>query len=57
MTYKIVDTIRGKVIQEFPTKDLAEKALGRFSVDAPVVLEEVAAPKKRTKKAVTADGE
>ena len=56
MTFKIVDTIRGKVLQEFPSKDLAEKALERFSVDAPVALEKVAAPRKRTKKAVTTDG-
>ena len=57
MTFKLVDTVRGKVLQEFDSRELAEKALGRQSVEAPVEIQEDAPPKKRTKKVVTPDGE
>ena len=57
--YQLVDNIRGKVLQEFPTKELAEKALGRQSVldYACVEIKEVAAPKKKATKKVKADAE
>ena len=47
MSYQLVDNIRGKVIQEFPTKEMAEKALSRQSSEADVSIVE---PKKVTKK-------
>ena len=57
MTFKLVDTSRDKVLQEFDSRELAEKALSRQSVDAPIEIQEVTPPKKRTKKVVTTDGE
>jgi hypothetical protein len=57
MTFKLVDTSRDKVLQEFDSRELAEKALSRQSVDAPIEIQEVSPPKKRTKKVVTTDGE
>jgi len=57
MSFKLVDTIRGVVLQEFDSRDLAEKALSHQSADAPVELQEDAPPKKRVKKAKAADGE
>lgn len=52
MPFKIVDTVRNKVIQEFETKELAEKALERMSVldDNVVELQSISARKKTTKK-------
>ena len=52
MPFKIVDTVRNKVIQEFETKELAEKALERMSVldDNVVELQSFSARKKTTKK-------
>ena len=47
MSYKLVDNIRGKVMQEFDSKKLAEKALERQSSEANVSIVE---PKKVTKK-------
>ena len=59
MTYKLVDTIRGKVLQEFDSKEAAEKALTHSSVlDNNVVeLQAAAAPKKKATKKVKADVE
>ena len=48
MTYQLVDNIRGVVLQEFDSKELAEKALERQSSDANVSI--VEPPKKTTKK-------
>ena len=53
MTYKLVDNKRGKVLQEFPTKEGAEKALRRQSSEADVSILEPA--KKTTKKKKVAD--
>ena len=53
MTFKLVDNIRGKVLQEFPTKELAEKALERQSGEGSVSITEPA--KKTTKKKKVAD--
>jgi len=53
MTYQLVDNIRNKVLQEFPTKELAEKALERQSTEADVSI--VEPPKKTTKKKKVAD--
>ena len=52
MPFKIVDTVRNKVIQEFETNELAEKALERMSVldDNVVELQSFSARKKTTKK-------
>jgi hypothetical protein len=47
MSFKLVDTIRGKVLQEFDSRELAEKALERQSSEANVSIVE---PKKVTKK-------
>ena len=57
MSYKLVDTIRGKVLQEFDSKEAAEKALERQStLDNNVVeLQAVVAPTKKAKKRVKAD--
>jgi len=57
MSFKLVDTIRGKVMQEFDSRELAEKALSHQSADAPVEIQADAPPKKRVKKAKAADGE
>ena len=59
MTYKLVDTIRGKVLQEFDSKEAAEKALSHSSVlDNNVVeLQAAAAPKKKATKKVKANVE
>ena len=58
MTYKLVDTIRGKVLQEFDSKEAAEKALSRSSVlDNNVVELQAPAPKKKATKKVKADVE
>tara|TARA_B100000902_G_scaffold148445_1_gene145172 strand:+ start:2264 stop:2443 length:180 start_codon:yes stop_codon:yes gene_type:complete len=48
MTYQLVDNIRGVVLQEFDSKELAEKALERQSSEANVSI--VEPPKKTTKK-------
>ena len=57
--YQLVDNIRGKVLQTFPTRALAEHALGHQStLDNPCVeIKEVAAPKKKATKKVKADAE
>jgi|TARA_R100000084_G_scaffold53237_1_gene22377 hypothetical protein len=57
MTYKLIDTIRGKVLQEFETAEQAQKALERqSSLDNNVVeLQAAVAPKKRASKKVKAD--
>ena len=48
MTYQLVDNIRGVVLQEFDSKELAEKALERQSSEANVSI--VEPPTKTTKK-------
>tara|TARA_B100000902_G_C26420942_1_gene486794 strand:- start:99 stop:278 length:180 start_codon:yes stop_codon:yes gene_type:complete len=53
MTYQLVDNIRGKVLQEFDSKEAAKKALGRQSSEADVSILEPA--KKTTKKKKVAD--
>lgn len=57
MPYQLIDNIRGKVLQEFPTKELAEKALGHQSVlDNPCVeIKQVSEPKKKVSKKVATD--
>ena len=57
--YQLIDNIRGKVLHQFPTKELAEKALGRQSTldNACVEIKEVAEPKKKATKKVKADAE
>ncbi len=57
--YQLIDNIRGKVLQEFPTKELAEKALGRQSVldYACVEIKQVAETKKKATKKVKANAE
>ena len=57
MTFKLVDTVRDKVLQEFDSRELAEKALSRQNIEAPVEIQETTPPKKRAKKVVTTDGE
>ena len=59
MTYKLGDTIRGKVLQEFDSKEAAEKALTHSSVlDNNVVeLQAAVAPKKKATKKVKANVE
>ena len=58
MTYKLVDTIRGKVLQEFDSKEAAEKALTHSSaLDNNVVELQAPAPKKKATKKVKADVE
>ena len=59
MTYKLVDTIRGKVLQEFDSKEAAEKALSHSSIlDNNVVeLQAAVAPKKKATKKVKANAE
>jgi len=58
MSYKLVDTIRGKVLQEFDSKEAAEKALGRQSVlDNNVIELQAPAPKKKATKKVKANAE
>ena len=53
MTYKLVDVTRNKVLQVFPTVELAEKALSRQSIEDHVKLEiqADAKPKPKAKKA------
>ena len=53
MSFQIIDNTRGVVLQEFPSKDLAIKALERFSSEADVTLQEPV--KKVTRKRKTAD--
>ena len=53
MTYKLVDNIRGKVLQELATKEAAEKALSRVSSEADVSIVEPV--KKTTTKKKVAD--
>tara|TARA_R100001460_G_scaffold35622_2_gene68482 strand:+ start:6485 stop:6664 length:180 start_codon:yes stop_codon:yes gene_type:complete len=48
MSYQLVDNIRGKVLQEFDSKELAQKAFERQSSEANVSI--VEPPKKTTKK-------
>ena len=48
MSYQLVDNIRGKVLQEFDSKELAQKSLERQSSEANVSI--VEPPKKSTKK-------
>ena len=55
MSFKLVDTIRGKVLQEFETKEQAEKALGRQVVGAPLEIQ--SPPKAKKAKKVETDGE
>ena len=55
MSFQIIDNTRGVVLQEFPSKDLAVKALERFSSEADVTLKEPV--KKVTRKRKTADVE
>tara|TARA_R100000030_G_scaffold50217_1_gene37895 strand:- start:1702 stop:1881 length:180 start_codon:yes stop_codon:yes gene_type:complete len=55
MSFQIIDNTRGVVLQEFPSKDLAIKALERFSSEADVTLKEPV--KKVTRKRKTADVE
>jgi hypothetical protein len=53
MTFKLVDVTRGKVLQEFESKEEAEKTLRHQSVEDYVRLEiqETVAPKPKAKKA------
>ena len=53
MSYQLVDNIRGKVLQEFNTKELAQKAFERQSSEANVSI--VEPPKKTAKKKKVAD--
>jgi hypothetical protein len=53
MSFKLVDTIRGKVLQEFDSRELAEKALERQSSEASVSI--VEPPKKTANKKKVAD--
>ena len=53
MSFQIIDNTRGVVLQESPSKDLAIKALERFSSEADVTLQEPV--KKVTRKRKTAD--
>jgi len=53
MSYQLVDNIRGKVLQEFNTKELAQKAFERQSSEANVSI--VEPPKKTTKKKKVSD--
>ena len=55
MSFQIIDNIRGVVLQEFPTKELAYKGLERFSSEANVTLKEPV--KKATRKRKTTDVE
>ena len=55
MSFQIIDNTRGVVLQEFPSKDLAVKALERFSSEADVTLKEPV--KKVTRKRKTTDVE
>ena len=58
MSFKLVDTVRGKVLQEFETKEQAERALEHQSVlDDNVVELQVSAPPapKKAAKKVKAD--
>ena len=48
MSYQLVDNIRGKVLQEFDSKELAQKAFECQSSEANVSI--VEPPKKTTKK-------
>ena len=61
MSYKLVDTIRNKVLQEFNTKEEAERALSRQSVLDYNCVELQSDPKpqstpKKASKKVKADG-
>ncbi len=49
MTYQLVDNIRGKVLQEFDSKELAEKALGRQCIEADVSIVEPPKPTRKKK--------
>lgn len=49
MTYQLVDNIRGVVLQEFESKELAQKALERQSVEADVSVVEPPKPTKKKK--------
>jgi hypothetical protein len=49
MAYQLVDNIRGKVLQEFDSKELAQKALERQSVEASVSIVEPPKPTKKKK--------
>lgn len=49
MAYKLVDITRNKVLQVFPTVELAEKALSRQSIEDHVKLEIQADPKPKPK--------
>ncbi len=49
MTYQLVDNIRGVVLQEFESKELAEKALERQNVEADVSVVEPPKPTKKKK--------
>ena len=54
MTYKLVDVTRSKVLQEFETKEQAEKALRHQSVEDYVRLEiQAPAKPKKAKKVVS----
>lgn len=53
MSFQIIDNTRGVVLQEFPSKDQAVKALERFSSEASVTLKEPV--KKVTRKRKTTD--
>ena len=58
MSFKLVDTVRGKVLQEFETKEQAERALEHQSVlDNNVVELQKSAPPapKKVAKKVKAD--
>ena len=53
MSFQIIVNTRGVVLQEFPSKELALKALERINSEADVTLKEPV--KKATRKRKTAD--
>tara|TARA_R100001443_G_scaffold21232_2_gene33519 strand:+ start:7438 stop:7617 length:180 start_codon:yes stop_codon:yes gene_type:complete len=56
MSFKLVDTVRGKVLAEYQSRELAEKALSHMVNDI-VELQESAPVKKRASKKVKASVE
>lgn len=57
MPYQLIDNIRGKVLQEFPTKELAERALAHQSLldNGCAEIKQVSEPKKKISKKVNTD--
>lgn len=57
MSFQIIDNTRGVVLQEFPSKDLAVKALERVSSEADVTLQEPVKKVTRKRKATDVEEE